>query len=92
MLHLQKRFIKQLVKEKTISKLEAIAIIQANTAARHSIWNLKFNVTNETPAIFHMVQITIINLSLKNKPKKEFTKLNVKIVILFLNTKVSMTV
>ena len=45
---------KSLVKVKIIGKLEIIVIIQANIEMQH---NLRFNVPNKIPVIFHSKEL-----------------------------------
>ena len=55
MLHLWKKILKKsLLMIKTIEKLGTIDILQVNIGAAHCICNLKFNVPNEIPVVFHI--------------------------------------
>ena len=48
-----KRSRKKFANGKIIKKVETVVILQVNIGAAHSICNVRFNVSNEIPVVFH---------------------------------------
>ena len=64
---MKKKILKKFNKDKNYQKIRDYCHSTGKyRGAAHSICNLKFKVPTEIPVVFHMVQIAIIILLLKN--------------------------